>query len=86
MSLRINPVYCKSFQLPPLIVFDTDKVALIVGVDAYYHKSINGTPSIPTLLSCTKDAIDLYNLLSSEKLGYKIFGYTTIYTTIYIRL
>jgi uncharacterized protein YjbI with pentapeptide repeats len=53
---------------------DMSKIALIIGVDSYYIKEFDGNPSLPPLFSSKKDAIDLYRLLSSEKLHYKIFG------------
>jgi len=52
---------------------DTSKVALIIGVDSYHHKRFDGKSSLTQLPSCRNDAIDLYNLLSSEKFGYSIY-------------
>jgi hypothetical protein len=42
---------------------DRSKVALIIGVDTYYHKRADGTQSLLSLPSCKKDALDLYELL-----------------------
>ena len=52
---------------------DPNKIALVIGVDAYYHKGLDGKPCLAQLPSCKNDAMDLSNLLKSEKFGYKIF-------------
>jgi uncharacterized protein YjbI with pentapeptide repeats len=53
---------------------DIRKLALIIGVDAYYDKISDGRLSLPPLLSCKKDAEDLYALFSSDSFNYTIFG------------
>ena len=52
---------------------DSSKKALIIGVDLYYHKRIDGRSSLQQLPTCKNDAISLYNLISSEKFGYEIY-------------
>jgi hypothetical protein len=44
---------------------DPNKVALIIGVDAYNSKELDPLPS------CKKDAEDIFNLLSEK--GYTIY-------------
>ena len=53
---------------------DTDKIALIIGVDAYYHLGIDGKPSLPALRCCKKDAKDVADLLSSDRYSYTLYG------------
>ena len=47
------------------------KVALVIGVDTYHNKGLDGKP-LTQLPSCKNDAIDLYNLLTSKGFDYKI--------------
>jgi tetratricopeptide (TPR) repeat protein len=51
---------------------DTNKVALIIGIDVYYHEGLDRKPSLSQLPSCRKDAMDMHDLLS--QLNYTIFG------------
>ncbi len=53
---------------------NTDKLALIIGVDVYYANGPDGKPSMAPLPCCKRDANDLYFLLSSVEFGYTIFG------------
>ncbi len=52
---------------------DTNKVALVIGVDIYHHKRDDGIPSLIPLPSSKKDAINLYEILRLEEYGYEIF-------------
>jgi hypothetical protein len=55
-----------------------DKIALIIGVDAYYHEGLDGQPSLEQLPSCKKDANDIAGIVSSDKYGYSLYGNTSI--------
>lgn len=48
-----------------------EKIALIIGIDVYYHQTSDNSPSLLPLRSCKKDALDMYDLLC--KLGYTVF-------------
>jgi tetratricopeptide (TPR) repeat protein len=53
---------------------EISKIALIIGIDTYYHKGLDGKASLAHLESSKNDAIGLYNLLKSKKFSYTIFG------------
>jgi hypothetical protein len=55
-----------------------DKIALIIGVDAYYHEGLDGQPSLEQLSSCKKDANDIAGIVSSDKYGYSLYEKTPI--------
>ena len=50
----------------------SEKVALVIGVDTYHLRRIDGTHSLFPLPSCKKDALDLYDLLKEYR--YTIFS------------
>ena len=60
------------------IMPDARKIALIIGVDTYYRKGLDGKPSLPQLPSSKNDAIDFSNLIGSEKFGFNRYPHSPI--------